>query len=257
MNDWLNHPAVQAGVAPFIAALVIAILLRRSRFVGLAIVAAFAAMLALTIGFSFESLTSTRKLVLVALAAAAIATGFDAAGMRATQTRCAVLAAAAGAACVWVVLRVLLQQDTGAALLGGAGSAVYMAALVGSLYPVLRGSARRAATGALLLGGAAGVLAFFGASAWLAQAGISLAAGAGAVLLVLVVARVHTPASWTLLLPVTVGAGLICLIPVFTGELPWYGALAPLVLAWLPALGPRAVLSLLFPRLSPHSNQGN
>ena len=256
MNDWLIHPAVQAGVAPFIAALVVAMLLRRSRFIGLAIVAAFAAMLALTIGFSFESLTSTRKLVLVALAAAAIATGFDAAGVRATRRNCALLASATSAAGVWVVLRVLLQQDPGAALLGGAASAAYMAALVASLNPALGGTARLGAAVSLLLGGTAGVIAVFGASAWLAQAGISLAVGAAAVLLVLLVARVRTPARWSLLFPVTVGAGLICLVLAFTGELPWYGALPPLVLAWLPALASR----VCSPCCSPASlqlNQGN
>ena len=69
MNTLLNNPAVQAGVAPFAVALIVAASLQRSRLLGLAIGAALATVIALTIGFSFESLTSMRKMVLVGLIA--------------------------------------------------------------------------------------------------------------------------------------------------------------------------------------------
>ena len=41
MNELLNNPAVQAGVAPFFFALIVAALLHRSRLMGLAIGAGF------------------------------------------------------------------------------------------------------------------------------------------------------------------------------------------------------------------------
>ena len=65
MNDLLQNPAIQAGVIPFVVSLIAAAVLSRSRLTGLALVAGFAAVVGLTIGFTFESLTSTRKLVLV------------------------------------------------------------------------------------------------------------------------------------------------------------------------------------------------
>ena len=72
MNDILQNPAVQAGVLPFAAALVVAALLRNTRQLGLAIAAGFLCAVALTMGFGFESLTSLKKLVLVGIAAAAL-----------------------------------------------------------------------------------------------------------------------------------------------------------------------------------------
>ncbi len=72
IDTLLNHPAVQAGVAPFVVALMVAASLQRSRLLGLAIGAALVTVIALTIGFSFESLTSMRKMVLAGLIASAL-----------------------------------------------------------------------------------------------------------------------------------------------------------------------------------------
>src|SRR4051812_50124685 len=68
MEEWLGHPAVQAGALPFAVALVVAAALARTRFVALAQIAGFVACTTLAIGWSLESLTSTRKLVFVAVA---------------------------------------------------------------------------------------------------------------------------------------------------------------------------------------------
>lgn len=237
-EELLAHPAVQAAAAPFAAALVVAIALRRSRFVGLAIAAAFVTVVALTIGFSLEPLTGSRKMVLAALAATLVAVLLEVAVPRATRAQRAVLAAAVGAAGVWVVLRVLLRQDGGAALAAGLAAAAYMALLVDGAHG-LRHDALRGAALALGLGIAAAVLGFLGASAWLAQVGTALAAGAAAVLLVLVVGRSRPAAGWTLVLPASVVAGLVGLLAVFTGNLSWYAVLPPLALPWLLSLQPR------------------
>ena len=58
MNDFLQHPAVQAGVAPFVVALIVAALLGRTRFAWLAIVAGWATGYALVNGISFSPLTA-------------------------------------------------------------------------------------------------------------------------------------------------------------------------------------------------------
>ncbi len=233
-DDWLSHPAVQAGLLPFVVALAVAALLRRNRFVGLAICAAFVTLLAVTIGFSFESLTATRKMVLAGLAATVAAVGLDMAEVGRKRVWRAAVAAAAGAAGVWTLWRVLQQQSMSAALLGGASAAVYMAVLVEGAGR-LHGSAVRSASAAVLLGAAAAGAAFFGASAWLAQAGVALAAGAAALLLVCLVWRtpLPRPAGWLTCYPVSVVAGLICLLAVFVGALSWYAILPVPVLPWL------------------------
>ena len=54
LSEWLNHPAVQSGIAPFIAALITAELFNRLRLSGLAVIAGFAATVYLVADFNFE-----------------------------------------------------------------------------------------------------------------------------------------------------------------------------------------------------------
>lgn len=143
----------------------------------------------------------------------------------------------AGLAAVWVVLRLLQQKETTDALLAGAASALYLAALVESTLRVGSDSVRGAANG-LVLGLASGALALLGASALLAQVGIAVGAAAGATLLVQMIAGRCTPAGATLSLPASVVAGLVGLLAVFTGALPWYCLLPTLAIPWATRLVP-------------------
>lgn len=231
MEQLLANPAVQAGVAPFLAALLVSAPLRRTRWLGLAIGVGFAVVIALTVGFSFESLTSMRKLVLVGLGAVVLTLALEAAQVPARPAIRAALAAAAALAAVWVVLRVLQQKETGLALLGGLGAALYMAALMESTKRISADPVRASAC-ALILGLGAGALALLGASALLAQIGIAIGAGAGATLLVQMLVGQRAPAGWTLALLATVVAGLVGLLAVFTGSLPWYCLLPTLAIPW-------------------------
>ncbi len=61
MQELLDHPAVQGGVAPLVVALIVAAALARTRFAWLAIVAGYATMIALSTGFSFSPLTCAAK----------------------------------------------------------------------------------------------------------------------------------------------------------------------------------------------------
>ena len=54
MQDLLDNPAVQAGIAPLVVALIIALLLARTPAAWLAIAAGYATMLALSTGLSFS-----------------------------------------------------------------------------------------------------------------------------------------------------------------------------------------------------------
>lgn len=237
MNELLNNPAVQAGVAPFLAALVVAASLRRGRLLGLAVISAFFVLVALTIGFSFEALTAQRKLVALAIVVAALVPLMELAPAPTRKHLNVAIAAAAAIAGVWAVLRVLQQREAGVISLAGAAAGLYLAALVTSAQragdePVA------AAASSFGLGLANGALALLGASALLAQMGIAIAAGAGAVLLVLTLGRQVKPGGWTLALPAAVTCGLIGLLAVFTGSLPWYCLLPVLGVPWAARLAP-------------------
>ena len=231
MDELLAHPAVQSAVAPFLAALLVAAPLRRTRWLGLASVAAFAVVIGLTIGFSFESLTATRKLILAGLATAPVLLALELAGAEPGVGVRAALAAVMAAVAVWVVWRVLQQQEAVKAALYGVAAAAYVALLLESSLRV-GGDAIRGSATALMLGLAGGGLALLGASAMLAQIGIAIAAGGGAVLLTQMVASQRAPAGWTLVLPAAVTAGLVGLLAVFTGSLPWFCLIPTLAIPW-------------------------
>lgn len=237
MEQLLANPAVQAGVAPFLAALLVSAPLRRTRWLGVAIGVGFAVVIFLTVGFSFESLTSMRKLVLMGLGATVVALALEGAQVEARPAVRAAVAAAVAMGAVWVVLRVLQQQETGRALLGGLGAGLYLATLVESTRRISADPIRACAC-ALALGLGVGALALLGASALLAQIGIAIGAGAGATLLVQMLGGQRAPAGWTLALLASVVAGLVGLLAVFTGSLPWYCLLPTLAVPWAARLVP-------------------
>src|SRR3989442_14389500 len=77
MQEMLANPAVQGGLAPFVAALIVAALLAPFRLGGLAVVAAFATAVYFIAGFTFAPLTATRKIILLGLAAPLAGIGID------------------------------------------------------------------------------------------------------------------------------------------------------------------------------------
>jgi hypothetical protein len=235
-----------------VVALVLALLLRRSRQLGLPIAAAFACAVALTMGFGFESLTSLKKLVLVAVAFAAVGAVLESANIQPGWFHRLALSRALALATLWMLQRILQQRDASGALLAGTGAALYCVTLLAGGERVSRDPMCAAAV-ALVLGLASGALALLGASAQLAQLGIAIGAGAGAVLLVQVLSSANPPVGWTLALFAQAAAALIGLLAVFTGSLPWYCLLPLPLIAWAasitrPNRGPvwrRAVLPAL------------
>ena len=73
MQELLNNPAVQAGFAPFLVALIVVELFRRTRLSGLAIIAGFAVTVYLASDFNMEPLTAARKIVLLGSISALLA----------------------------------------------------------------------------------------------------------------------------------------------------------------------------------------
>src|SRR2546430_5320757 len=101
MQEMLANPAVQGGLAPFIAALTVAALLAPFRLGGLAVVAAFATAVYFIAGFTFEPLTATRKIILLGFAAP-LAGLLHRFAFRPTRFEAWALALAGGAAAAWV-----------------------------------------------------------------------------------------------------------------------------------------------------------
>jgi hypothetical protein len=231
MEELFVNPAFQGAGAPFAAALVAAAFLQRSRFTGLAVAGAFALVVTLTVGLAFESLTATRRLMLIGFASAVLVVVLELGRIRPTPVVRAVLAAATAAAAVWMLWRVLQQFEASQAVLRGLGAALYVALLLESTLRAAQDGIRASVT-SLLLGLGAGGLALFGASAVFALIGVGIAAGAGAVLIVQMIDRDRGPVAWTLALPAAVIAGMLGLLSVFTGSLPWYCLVPMLAIPW-------------------------
>jgi hypothetical protein len=238
MNELLANPAVQAAAVPFLVGLVLAAVLAKTRIAALAICAACAAAAYFTIGFSFDTLTATRKLLLCVLASGLVVlvAGFAPATDRAGWRTGAALAAALAA--IWVLLRVLAQAEGARGWWTGAAAAAFVALLV---YGNTRAGADTVATDAssLWLGLGAGGLAVLGASASLGQLGIAVGAGAGGMLLLQMVYGRSLPANWAHGLPAALAAGLLGIAAVFTGQLPWYALLPLLAVPWAARALPR------------------
>lgn len=218
MHELLNHPAVQAGVVPFLAALLTAELLQRVKLSGLAIIAGFAATIYLASDFSIAPLTASRKIVVIGLAGALFALPLSLMKARWIST---LLAALGGAAAIWTTQRILQQQNTQLMLLWGAGCAAYVAALTWGMDRLDK-EPLRAATAATALGMGTGGAALVGASALLGQFGLAIGAAAAAHILIQLISRQALPAGRILTLPVALISGLTGCLAVLSAQLPWY-----------------------------------
>lgn len=230
MNDLLNHPVIQGGVAPFVAALIVAMVLGRVRFGGLAVLAGFCATVQLVSGFVFEPLSATRKIVALALAAPLIGILLDFA-FKPTRLGTAILALAAAAATLWVFWPILQQKDLKIVLTLGGSSALFIAWLVGFSQSFLSEHPIRAGAAGLGLGLGVGISAVLGASALYGIYGVSLGATAGAFLLPQMLSGKKYEAGATFTLPLTLTGGLLAAATLILAQLPWYSLLA---LAFIP-----------------------
>lgn len=222
MHELLHHPAVQGGLVPFFVALLVAELLQRLRLSGLAVAAGFAVTVYLVVGFSFESLTAARKIVLLGLAApvaTVVLMPFNAAWVR------PLLAAAGGGAAIWVAQRILQQQGPTNMFLWSAGIALYCGWMV-YWMDMLSAHPARAASAGVALGLGTGAAALLGASALLGLYGMSLGAAAGAFLLIQMLTNSRLPAGRPFTLPLSLIAALTGMLAVLTAELPWYALIA-------------------------------
>ena len=229
MQQWLEHPAVQAGVLPFGAALVVALVLRRARAAWLAPTVACAVAVALTSGIAFSPLTAARKVLLLCLLAPAFGVVVDRFDGRVARAAACVLA---GLAAVWAVSTVLAQRPAGEAAGIGFGLAAFAAAAVALVLRVRDDDSAVAASG-LGLGLATGIGALLSASTGYFAAGVALAAGSGALLALRFASGALARPGATGALAVALPAALFATATLMLAQLPWLAL--PALLA-VPAL---------------------
>lgn len=221
MPSLLEDPAVQAGVAPLLAAMLVGGALLRTRFAWLAIVAALATAIALASGITFSPLTAARKVLLLVLAAPVVGIALDARlGATAARTGAAI-AALFGLASAWVYWSVLSQREAGEALALGGGVALFVAAMV-ALTLRLRDDGVAGGAATLGLGLAVGASAFVSASAGNLTNGIALAAGGGAMLLLQFVAKRAVTPGYLGMLAAGLAAALFAATTFVLAELRWF-----------------------------------
>lgn len=218
MQELLNHPAVQAGLAPFLVALVTAELLQRLKLSGLAIIAGFAVTVYLASDFSFTPLTAARKIVLLGLCGTLLALPLSLLKGRWVTLLLGMLGAAAA---VWAVLRILQQQEVQTMMLWGTGCAAYGAILVWGMDR-LEQQPLRAANAATALGLGTGGAALIAASGLLGQFGLALGAAAGAHMLIQMISNAPLPTGRMFTLPLALIAALTGCMAVLSAQLIWY-----------------------------------
>jgi hypothetical protein len=223
LQELLNYPAVQGGVAPFVTALIAAGLLRRWQLSGLALIAGFV-MTAFMVGsLGIEPLTAIRKAILLGVLAALLGVALTKSTWRWMRMT---LAFAGGVAAIWVVLRILQQHNEFlTALPWGAGCGVYAGWLI-FWSDNLHNKPVRAGSAGLALGLGTGLAALFGSSAVLGLLGLSLGAASGAFLLLQMLTGRTLPCGRSFTLPLSLVAALIGCLGVLSANLPWYALMA-------------------------------
>lgn len=221
MQALLDDPAVQAGVAPLLAALIVGGALWRTRIAWLAIVAAIACAAALTTGIAFSPLTAARKALLLVFIAPLVGIALDARAEGQSRAAPRAVALLFGLASVWVYFSVLSQREGGEGLLQGGGVALFVAALL-ALTLRLRNDGAAGGAATVGLGLAVGLCAMLSASAGNLSNGIALAAGGGAMLLLQFgLNRACAPGSVGML-TAGLGAALFASTTFVLAQLPWY-----------------------------------
>jgi len=221
MDELLSNPAVQAGAAPFLAGLIVAVALRPLKLGGLAVTAAFVTTVYFVAGFQFSPLTATRKMILIALIAPAVGILVDFA-FKPTKLGAALIALAAGAAAWWAFGPVLAQRPASEAGLLLASAIVVTAFVVGFGQAALAADGVRAGAAALALGIGAGVASIFSASIAYGSYGMALGAGAGAFLLPQMITGTRSHAGATFVLPAMLAAALVGAGAMTLAKMPWH-----------------------------------
>lgn len=240
MHELLHYPAVQAGLAPFLVALVAAELFLRARLSGLALIAGFAATVYLSADFHLEPLTLSHKLIWLGLGGAVFGLLL---GILEWAWLSVLLIPVAGSIAVWLTWPMLRADALPFALMSSSGLALFMIALTWAMDS-LHNTPLRAANAATALALATGVSVYGSLSAMYGQFIFAMAAGAAAHLLIQMIASQALSAGRSFTLPAALVSGGVACIAVLNGHLPWY------CLSLLAAI-PLAAWLMPLPKLTP------
>ena len=231
MNELLANPMFQSGVAPFIASLLLGLVLYRTVgfWAAISVAAGFYLSAWLITDLKLFPLTSTRKILLLGLVALGIGLIFDL-YRNAPRWLLLLFFAAGFGAVVWIVWPVLMRKsDEWQTWVTVALSGAYVGWLLAAFIS-LRDKGERAATGLLALAGGTSISALFAASALLGQLAGAVAAAMGGYLLAgLFSSRINAGA--LLVVPTALLCGLLGVAAQVYAKLPWYTLL---ILAALP-----------------------
>ncbi|MDQ6619101.1 MAG: hypothetical protein M3Z31_05290 [Pseudomonadota bacterium] len=219
MADWLESPAVQAGVAPLLVGFLIALALHRTRFTWLAVVAGVAVATALTTGFDMTPLTAGRKIMLLAFAAPIA--GFAADHMTPKRGVRIAVPVVAGLLTWWVFASVLAQREGTQRI----ALAIFVAVAVGvtvAAVDLVRHDGLRSSAVGVGAGLAVGIAAVISASVGFLMNGVALAAGSGAVALSQVITRREVAPGFFGALSIGLPFALFAAGAFILAELPWY-----------------------------------
>ena len=211
MDAWLQQPIVYAGLAPFLTAFIVALVLYPARIDGLAAAAGFFATAYLVGELRFTGST-TGKLMLAAAAAPALGLLADFA-FRSGRTTAYILGLVFGSVALWAFSAGLWQKPPQQMFVIGGGVILFVAWTAAWTATLHADSVRAGATG-LGLGIGAGVL---GAS----YLGTGLGAACGGFLLVQMLFNRRVDAGFVFCLAVGVQGALVAAAAVMLGRFGW------------------------------------
>ena len=221
MEDLLNHPAIQGGIAPFIIGLVISLVFMRfNLFAGLAVVAGFIGLVLLTTGFSFSPLTSMRKITLLILIAPVVALILQASG-KFSDRILKLFYGLAGVAVIWLLWPLILRNPLGEMFFPVFSYAVYAAWMMGVFMRMSELPAATAGVTSMMTGFAIGGSAVIGASALIGQMGMTLAVTSAAFLVVQLIRQRDDVAGLTFTMTSGLMAALLLPAAIVFADVPW------------------------------------
>lgn len=215
----MNDPFFQAGLAPFLAGLGVALVLFKLRLGGLAAAAGFCVTAWLIGELRYAPLTLKGRLMLVALAAPALGLAADFA-FRAGRTTAYVLGVAFGIAAIWVFSSVLVPKAPLQAFITGGGVVLFVAWTV-AFTASLHGNSVRGGAAALGLGLGAGFAALAGGAASFPQLGTALGAAAAGFLLLQMMLGQRIDAGLVFCLAAGVQGALVAAAALVLGNIGW------------------------------------
>lgn len=235
MSEILGHPLFQGGLVPLVVALIVGFALARTRFAWLAVMPAYATMVALDTGFSLFPPTVARKTMAIGLIAPLIGIVADF-YPRASRRVAVAFPLVAALLSLWIFQTVLQNREGASAIIAGAGVAVFVGAMIATVLR-LRDDGVRAGAAGLGLGLAASIAGILSASIGALVAGAAIASACAAMLIVQVALSRMLAPGFTGTLPVGLLVALIAAGTQQLALLPWY-ALPLLLLVPLAAAMP-------------------